>query len=160
MNRHLSAERISLWMLGERSAEDEQHVRECTECAIAVTHLETGLANFRSSAEQWSERQSNAAAVRDWAPARPANWAWRFRWAAVAAVVLLVMAIPLYRFTRHSETGVTIGQSDVQLLEEVDAEVSRTVPQPMEPLLTLMAWDSESGTGTTGKENHETKQQR
>jgi hypothetical protein len=55
MNRHLSSERIASWMAGERTAEDERHVRECAACAGEVERLAETFALFRESGERWSE---------------------------------------------------------------------------------------------------------
>jgi len=160
MSGHLSSQRISLWMLGERAAEDQRHLGECPECAAELARLKAALSGFRGSVHQWAGRQTSSAPHREWAPARTAFWPGRFRWAAAAAIALLAALIPVYRIARHSHTAPAIAQSDAQLLEEVDAEVSRSVPQPMEPLLNLVAWGSDNSSNTTGKENHETQQQK
>ena len=82
------------------------------------------------------------------------------RLAAVAALLLLAVLVPVYRGTHPAHLGAAIAQADAQLLEEVDAGVSRAVPEPMEPLLTLMAWDSGNAADTTGKESDESTQQK
>jgi len=93
----------------------------------------------------------------DWAAARePWVPVWRL---AVAALALLLLAIPImfrasFYPNRIDNTIHTTAQSrqqqlereraDVALLEQVDAAVSRPVPQPIEPLVQLVAWGSQT----------------
>jgi hypothetical protein len=159
MSRHLSSQRISMWMMGERAVDDERHVRECAECAGELARFEATLSRFRGSVQQWSDRHA-AASERVAGPVRNAPIMWRLRWAAVAALVLLAVLVPIVRVTHRPPARAAMAQADAQLLEEVDAGVSRPVPLPMEPLLQLVASDTSDTTGATGKENHETKQQK
>jgi hypothetical protein len=48
----------------------------------------------------------------------------------------------VHRGDRQGEPGVKDG--DTALLNQVDREVARTVPAPMQPLLQLVAWDGNS----------------
>jgi hypothetical protein len=48
-------------------------------------------------------------------------------WIAVAAGVMLIAAVPVYRSVR--------AEADARLLERVEDHVSRTVPQALEPLM-------------------------
>ena len=139
MSEHLSSQRISQWMMGDRAPEEERHVLACAECAAEVARLEAALAGFRSSVRHWSDLEGALAARHAsrrlrWRPAR---------WALAGLTLLLVATVPIYRSTRSSRT-VGMAPSDALLLEQVDTEVSRSVPRPMEPLLKL-----------AGKDNHE-----
>lgn len=49
MSQHLSDEQISNWMIGERTADDEAHVRECAECRCEVRRMEETFGLFRES---------------------------------------------------------------------------------------------------------------
>ena len=55
MSRHLSADEISQWISGERTSEQESHLRECTACAAEVNDTEQTLALFRESGRRWSD---------------------------------------------------------------------------------------------------------
>jgi hypothetical protein len=168
MNQHLSSQQVSMWMAGERAPEQEQHVRECRQCAAELARFQATLSLFRDSVRRWSDQHdgSEAGSVFEVGPAPSRFRTWPARWAVAAAVLLVVAAVPIYRSTRHSQSGVTMAQADALLLEQVDAEVSRAVPRPMEPLLKLVSWDAASGNGAGDgqsnagrKENHETTQQ-
>jgi hypothetical protein len=58
---------------------------------------------------------------------------------AAAALLVLLGSVPLYRATRARQIAATAA-SDTLLLEQVDAEISRAVPEPMEPLVQLVSW--------------------
>ena len=66
------------------------------------------------------------------------------RWALVAAALLVLAAIPIYRNAQDRQRQAEIARADALLLEQVDAEVSRAVPRPMEPLVKLVYWDFSS----------------
>jgi hypothetical protein len=146
MSQHLSARQISLWMIGERAPQQEQHVRECPECGAELARLEASLALFRGSVRHWSDGQVRV--PRPLAPTRgsrgyPAR-PLPVRWALVAAALLVLAAVPIYRNAQDRQRQAEMARADALLLEQVDAEVSRAVPRPMEPLVKLVSWDFSS----------------
>jgi len=132
MNEHLSPDQISQWMAGQSSPHVLEHGHECPECAAELARLRDLLALFRGSVVQWT---AESQAARKPEPARRRLRVQPLRWAVSAALLLVVAAIPVYR-QRQSDRA----KADELLLEQVDAEVSRTVPSPMEPLTKLIAW--------------------
>ena len=142
MNGHLSSEQVSRWMIGEPAAAQEEHARQCPECAAKLVGLESAIALFRDSVRDCGEfygrlRVSAAKAQ----SVRP------YRWASVAAALLLLAAIPMYTSSRERRRAAEMARADAVLLEQVDAEISRAVPAPMEPLVKLVSWNSGSETG-------------
>jgi hypothetical protein len=133
MNSHLSPEQISRWMLGERTPQEEQHVRECPQCGDEVANFQTALTAFRGSVRDWSDRQRTARPVLPVLRARPLRWVW------IAVTVLLLAAIPMYREDRQRKAE--RARADGALLEQVDTQVSRAIAAPMEPLAKLMTWN-------------------
>jgi hypothetical protein len=148
MSQHLSSRQISQWMIGERTPQQEQHVGECSECGAEVARMEAALAQFRGSVRHWSGRQSRAQppAVGSILPAADSA-THPMRWTLVAAALLVLVAVPIYRNMQDSERQAEIARADALLLEQVDAEVSRAVPRPMEPLVKLVSWDFTSTDG-------------
>ena len=150
MNGHLSSEQISRWMIGERTDREEEHVRQCSECAAQLAGLGSALALFRDSVRDCGEMYghphvglpSRAQSV------RPGFLVGRSRWASIAAALLLLAAIPIYTTSRDRRAA-EIARADAVLLEQVDAGISRAVPAPMEPLVKLVSWNS--GIATTGE---------
>lgn len=55
MSRHLSPDEIAQWISGERTADQERHLRECPPCAAEVDDMEQTLALFRESGKRWSD---------------------------------------------------------------------------------------------------------
>lgn len=147
MIEHLSAEQISQWMVGERTPQLERHVAECAACRSELGQMENTLSQFRSAM-----RESAASmAVPEWRePAPQASW---FAWPRVvltAAVLVLLVAVPISWRVRVREQAAReqvtptsqVALSDAQLLESVDSEISQAVPGPMEPLVSLVTWNS------------------
>jgi hypothetical protein len=159
MSRHLSSQEISEWMIGERGAERQEHVRECARCAAEIAHVQGALSSFRASVHGWSEQVWSSTPPRLSPAPRHGFRTWSLRFAAVAAVLLIAGLVPLYNIAHRPRSPVN-AQADAQLLEEVDAGVSRSVPRTMEPLMALMAGDSTSALDSTTKDtNNETQQQ-
>jgi hypothetical protein len=141
MNSHLSPEEISQWILGDRTAERAQHMRECTACSLEVERLESALQEFRSAVHGWSALLPAPASPRRTTPRRVV------RWALAAAALVAIALVPVYR---HRQAEAETARADAILLEQVDAEVSQAVPSPMEPLVQLVSWSSSSeGNGET-----------
>jgi hypothetical protein len=60
----------------------------------------------------------------------------RFAWGLALAALFLLVALPLYRNSNDSHRSP--GPEDALLLEEVNAQLSRTVPVSMEPYIELL----------------------
>ena len=78
------------------------------------------------------------------------------RWAAAVAAAALVVAVPVYREHVRGEARVAAAAADAAdalLLKQVDTEISRAVPEPMEPLVKLAAWEPDSGGGKNSEGN-------
>ncbi|HUA21269.1 MAG TPA: hypothetical protein VMB25_21130 [Bryobacteraceae bacterium] len=132
MKSHLSSEQISEWMLGQRSARAREHVRACLECRAELERLEEALAQFRGAIHQWSGAQA-AAVPPVLVTSRPRRFAWAL--AAVAAVLFVCLSVA---YIQNRAAASLEPVSDAALLSQVRAEVSRTVPSPMEPLTRLI----------------------
>ena len=157
MNQHLSSREISQWMIGERTPQREQHVRECSECGAELARMESALGLFRGSVRHWSSGQSRAEppAIGSILPARRGPWAQPMRWGLAAAALLVLAAVPIYRNAQDRQRQAEIARADALLLEQVDAEVSRAIPRPMEPLVKLVSWDFSSADGSDEKTGNE-----
>jgi hypothetical protein len=137
MNEHLSPQDISRWFAGERSSELQRHVGECEECSARLDRTENALAEFRGSAHNWSAAQSaSAPPIARRPPARTAQ-----HWMLAAASLLILVSASAYWHTRQQTRAAEMARADA-LLEQVDTEISRAVPQTMEPLVDLVTWGS------------------
>jgi anti-sigma factor RsiW len=149
MNRHLDSEALCNWAAGEHSAEVESHLRECAACAGAVAQLESGLAEFRGSAQQWSDRRlpSRPPIPGPWRPAALGRRRAIFGAAGVAActaVAVLLVAVPIQQRHDAAVRAAQQARADQLLLEQVNAAVSRSAPAPMEPLWKLVMTTGEN----------------
>src|ERR1039458_3569997 len=157
MSQHLSSQEISQWMIGERTPQQEQHVCQCSQCGAELARMEAALALFRGSVRHWSDRQVRV--PRPLAPTRRSRGSparnLPVRWALVAAALLVLAAVPIYRNAQDRQRQAEIARADALLLEQVDAEVSRAIPRPMEPLVKLVSWDFSSTDGSDEKTRNE-----
>jgi anti-sigma factor RsiW len=153
---HLSAWEQEEYVLNQGTEQHNpevlRHLAECATCRAEVARLEQGIAVFRSAAVEWSAqclatRPSQLQSV----PLRRFSIA-AMRWgfaAAVPLVLLLLVLLPLhlFHFSRPQVTRPAVQISAAQisddaLLEQVDEQVSVTVPSSMESLTHLVSTDN------------------
>ena len=150
MNGHWSEEEISQWMAEGRDRARASHLDECAVCAAEVARMETALGEFREAVKSWSAAQTPAAF---WREARVRNASGLvgaptrrgvpvLRWAAGMAALIVISAIPVYQHRQQQARRAEMARADAVLLEQVDAEVSQAVPEPMQPLVALVSWNS------------------
>jgi anti-sigma factor RsiW len=160
MTRHLSSVEISEWVAGARSRRSEDHLHECAECRGELARLQETLSDFRASVREWSaqgaaapilkvrDRTSAASVVPGFKELHRAYFPPRLRWALIAAAIVLLAVIPIYRANRLQPTPDS-SLDDAVLLEQIDEGVSRSVPAPMEPLTTLVSEGSTAAVNRT-----------
>jgi hypothetical protein len=144
MNSHLTVEQISAWALGERSQKTEDHILVCMACQAELTGLQATLRQFRSSVREWSSERFDVDQF-DANAGLGAGWHRRAAYPALCwAVAVLVMALALSLSMRGwllQPVPAYSSVSDATLLNQVNREISRSVPGPMEPLTRLVSWD-------------------
>ncbi len=148
---HLTEQQILAWQLNEQTLEQAAHVAECGECRAEVEGLQSSIAAFRSSMVAWSEAHESRAMRPVWTAPRKRWLQPAFQWVAAAAL-LIGVAAPLYTHhvieQRREEQAHQRALADQALLEQVDQEVSQTVPDTMEPLTDLVSWQTTSDAGS------------
>ena len=159
--KHLSPEQISSVVAGIPVSE-EAHIRDCAACALEVNRMKTVLNLFRGSVREWTDKLDHSEfpvhedialrAQGSHAPHR-APVAWVMAAAALAAAV----AIPMYQDSIAQELKAQ-ALRDAQLLDDVNAQLSRSGPLAMDPLMRLMAFP-EGGTETLRGSQTETEKQ-
>ena len=147
MSGHLSAEQISSWLIGEHGRQEQAHLEVCGECQGRVARMEGALSQFRSSARHWSGELDNPVRYRERAQVKHNPG----RWMLAAAVLLVLLAAPLYQGARERRRATEQAEADTILLERVDRAVSRAVPRPMEPLVELVSWGPDPAKGNEKK---------
>lgn len=140
--QHLSEREILDWQLNEQPLEVRQHVAECAGCRDQVSNLESSLSLYRESVHGWSDAHQSRVRRPVWST--PSRWQlWRratFQW-ATAAVLALAVVVPVYTHRVMEERKEQRAKADQALLEQVDREVSQTIPDTMEPLTQLVQWE-------------------
>ena len=146
MKRHLTSQQVSEWVSGERTAEQERHVVACSGCQSEIARMEGALSLFRTLVHESAAAElENAPPLRYRHPEtdRRAGGIGMLSWGLAVAAVCAVMTLSTVLWQNHraeQDTAVT----DAKLLLQIDAALSRAVPQPMEPLAKLVAWDGSS----------------
>ena len=141
MIEHLSAEQISQWIVGERTPHLVHHVAECAECGAELEQLETALVQFRTAMRE----PVSAPAPPAWRePATGSSWYSWPRLVLATAALLVLVALPVSWRAREHDQAAQAALADSQLLESVDSAISQAVPEPMEPLVSLVSWNSSS----------------
>jgi hypothetical protein len=129
---------VNQWLAGERAPEVRNHLESCTQCAAELAGLEAPLAAFRDSAHRWSARQMSPATI----VARRGVFAGWLRIAVAGAALAVIAAVGIHR---HNLESAAVAREDEALLEQVATDVSRSVPETLEPLAKLMSNSSTEG---------------
>ncbi len=133
--KHLTEQEQNNWLLGERAAAAEAHLRACAECRAQVESMHHGLAAFRNASLAWSTDEARR--VQHALPRRPAPRSFAHTWAAGCAAAVLAAAVGLAGLhPRHASPvpSAQAGLSDDALLEQIDQQVGGSVPEAMQPL--------------------------
>jgi anti-sigma factor RsiW len=135
MIAHLSREQLSEYVLGQPSPVVEGHIQDCPACRAELTHFREALGEFRGAVRAWSQDQAKHVLASPAALPERRSWAasHQLAWALVIAVVCVIASFVIPRHGVESAAG-----SDAVLLNQVDAQVSRTAPSSMEPLMKLV----------------------
>jgi anti-sigma factor RsiW len=149
---HLSAWEQEEYVLEQGTPDMLRHLSECAECRAAVERLEQGVGYFRSAAIEWS---AECLAERPRQPQfqfLPRKTVHAMRWVFAAALPLLLLAlvlIPVLVRSHVSPPPQPVAQiSDDALIDQVDEQVSESVPSSMESLTHLVSTGNNSGSET------------
>jgi hypothetical protein len=143
MTTHLNDEQVSKWIAGTGTDEEKQHCRECAQCRASINSFQDDLSRFGGAVAHWADKQ-RVSAIPDvqrmtgiWHQVRMRS----LRWVAVAAAVTIVAGIPAYKRSIDRDREVQSAQEsqlDEQLLERVNAHLSRTAPVSLQPLMEML----------------------
>ena len=103
MTNHLSSEQISRLLAGDGTSAEEQHAGSCAECERELSRVRETLLAFSHSVQHWAEAHGSTC-VPDTEFLRNRSSAWRMgtlRWTLVAAAVIILIVVPLYKNAGH-----------------------------------------------------------
>ena len=127
MSTHLSDDQIAEILIGAPPAGTDRHLQTCEDCRAQVASLEGVLGNFRSSAHQLSQGEYRPVPL----PPRASFSRLGFTLAGAVLAVIGIVSIQNWQPTKPQPA---IPQPDMALLMQIDAQVSRGIPEAMEPL--------------------------
>jgi hypothetical protein len=154
MSNHLSQDQMARWVLGQSTAEEEEHGRSCSRCSAELKEIREAVSAFQSVMKNWSEREivprldeTPGASASALGLRRPS-----LRWALAAAGAALLVAVSIYRQQEPApvpesatqaqvETNAGVAAStneDVVLMEEVTTHLARPLPKPMQRVIILL----------------------
>ena len=139
MNNHLSEDQITEWALGTSDEYVLRHLDTCAACSREAEELRSALTGFRDAVHATARRdlsfwRSQQLVVRrrllaqDW---YPLHWAW-----VLAMVVVLITAILLTRAPSVPKNYPS-EDADNALLQAVQRDLSRDVPQALAPAVLI-----------------------
>ena len=140
MNRHLSSEHVTNWIIGERSPETEEHVQHCELCRSEIKAFESALDDFRVSVHREADARYHPRALRlQEGRIRAIVHAWPQSGVAALAIILICFFISRYKTQVAAPAALQIVRSqslsDAALWAEIDEQTSRTASSAMDPLL-------------------------
>ena len=133
MTHHLTSEQISESILGEPEPRIAEHLDNCPACRAEFGNFRDALGEFRGAVRCWSENQAQAALAVSAPPSESRSWVASHQ---LALALLLAAVCILTSILWHP--GQNALSSDAVLLNQVDSQVSRSVPSSMEPLTKLV----------------------
>jgi hypothetical protein len=144
--RHLTNEQFVTLLISPGAG--HPHLRSCELCASQLEGLRSGIGDLRDASVVAAERHYRAA-VRDQAARQRTHRHPRLAWAATAAAAVLFISAPFASRLRtpvHPPIAVATvdapvnpasnlsSLSDDQLLNNIDSDLSASVPSPLLPL--------------------------
>ena len=135
MNNHLSQEQFAKCFVG--LGEAEQHLAECPECREELERFGNAVASLRSVIRDRVDGQ----AMRIQPAARRLP---RVRRAMAVAAVILLGLVPLLTSQRPEQVLIEASSETNAdaLMNAINQHLSRTVPSPMEPMMSLLPSDA------------------
>lgn len=134
-------------ILGRGTPEEQKHGRECPECSAELARFQGPISTFRAAMQDWSDRESvpRLAEVSAFltAPRRLGSLVWGWMPAAMAVMIVVVTAVPIYVQQRKLQQtqAEEAARRDALLMDAVNVHLSRTLPAPMEPIMALVPYE-------------------
>jgi hypothetical protein len=145
MSKHLTEDQIARCFAGQYTIDERQHIQQCAACGAQLDRLASSISLFRNAVRDHIDARvalhAPAIVFEDQHPV-PATPVWK--WAMVTVVAVLLVGLPFFitRPQQFVENASAPADPDI-LMREINVHLSRTMPAPMEPILTLIP-DSES----------------
>jgi hypothetical protein len=143
MSDHLTPDEFAKCFVNGAEGPELQHIKDCPRCSDELDRFGSAVASFRSAVRGRIDVHvgSDVTEVAAFPACAPAIWAPRFRWVLAAAVVVVLGLIPVLTIRTQPENPIdrTSAETDSDaLMGAINLHLLRTVPAPMEPMLSLV----------------------
>lgn len=137
MKPHLSQEQFARCFVGAANSEELRHIAGCDACRSELADFGTTVSSLRVAIR---ERVDAHIEAQPFVKREPQPLPIR-QWALVTAVVLLLGMVPFLTMHPVKESRQTSVSSAEDLMGSINTHLSRTVPTPMEPMMSLLPGD-------------------
>jgi hypothetical protein len=141
MSNHLSEDQFAKCLVGQSSNEERQHLDVCRECSAELDRSRKSISLFSNAL---TDRVEARVALRPSLAIRPTKGSDpKWRWGLVAATALVLALMPFIGIKPNIiprqvvETPQSNTDADT-LMSAVQLQLSRTIPEPMEPVIALL----------------------
>jgi len=140
MSDHLSEDQFANCIAGRSARGELQHIRECPECSAELERFGKTLSLFRTAVRDRIDDRvafhpsGGTPLRRREAGISTLRWAW-----VTAAIVALVIPLLMSENKQQKvQEQVSTETNAVAIMDRVSLHLSRTVPAPMEPVMSLI----------------------
>jgi hypothetical protein len=138
MSNHLSEDQFDACVLERAGRVELEHLGECAECRVELERFRRGLALYRSAVWGLVEDR-DALPVADVTASMPAPipiWRWALAITAFVFAIVTPIIVTENKLPQKAEQ-----MSPAEVMERMNRHLSRTVPAPMEPMMSLISND-------------------
>jgi hypothetical protein len=150
--KHLTDEQLAGWLAGDSGQETLSHLACCEPCRTEAVQVRDGISRYSLAMRRESARaQGGAHLTGNLVPRKALAWH-RLRWAGAGVLVLLLAAPTAWMIKSRSPAPTSqprvsaplnpqpaAPMSDDELLEAVNNDLSREVPQALAPVSAITA---------------------
>jgi anti-sigma factor RsiW len=140
MDEHVSEDHMTAWILGAGDEGVSRHLAACGACRAAADRLRAGIAAFATGARTAADRDApfwnrQRIAIRNRLP--ESRRTPLLRWAAAAALALVLAATLLPRWAPQSRQQAHQDVADEVLLQQIQNDVEQDVPAALAPAVLI-----------------------
>jgi hypothetical protein len=144
MNEHLTPAQIDALLIGDTNPEAAQHLAACPTCTAEFAATRSSLAHLSEAltcmAQQERFRRNTQATILNFRATPTGRPVRRMTFALAATIALAAAILPFTHMAAPPATKAPVAaptstvQSDEALLNEIDQQLSASVPQALAPL--------------------------
>jgi predicted anti-sigma-YlaC factor YlaD len=146
MKPHLSQEQFARCFLGTAASVERRHLLDCGECRQELESFATSVASLRSAirgrvdSHDGAHDGAHTATQPVFSPGFDRMP--QARWALASVAILLIGMLPLLTtLPARNVHPAPVATSPEALMNAINVHLSRTVPSPMEPMMSLVPGD-------------------